>query len=156
MRYSVFLSFQLVPVQSLSRVRLFATPWTAAYQAPPPMGFPRQEYRSGMPLPSCRYDLNQIPCNCTVEATNIFKGVDPIDRVPEEPWMEVHNIVQEVVIKVISRKKKCNNAKRLSEEALQIPEKRREANGKGEKDRYTHLNAEFQRITRRNMKPFLT
>ena len=109
-----------------------------------------------MPLPSCRYDLNQIPCNCTVEATNIFKGVDPIDRVPEEPWMEVHNIVQEVVIKVISRKKKCNNAKRLSEEALQIPEKRREANGKGEKDRYTRLNAEFQRITRRNMKPFLT
>ena len=90
-----------------------------------------------------------------MEATNIFKGVDPIDRVPEEPWMEVHNIVQEVVIKVISRKKKCNNAKRLSEEALQIPEKRREANGKGEKDRYTHLNAEFQRITRRNMKPFL-
>ena len=90
-----------------------------------------------------------------MEATNIFKGVDPIDRVPEEPWMEVHNIEQEVVIKVISRKKKCNNAKRLSEEALQIPVKRREANGKGEKDRYTHLNAEFQRITRRNMKPFL-
>ena len=70
------------------------------------MGFSRQEYRSGMPLPSCRYDLNQIPCNCTVEATNIFKGVDPIDRVPEELWMEVHNIEQEVVIKVISRKKK--------------------------------------------------
>ena len=87
-----------------------------------------------------------------MEATNIFKGVDPIDRVPEEPWMEVHNIEQEVVIKVISRKKKCNNAKRLSEEALQIPEKRREANGKGEKDRYTHLNAEFQRIARRGEK----
>ena len=69
--------------------------------------------------------------------------------------MEVHNIVQEVVIKTISKKKKCNNAKWLSEEALQKAVKRRELKGKGEKERYTHLNAEFQRIARRNMKPFL-
>ena len=94
-------------------------------------------------MPSCRYDLNQIPCNCTVEATNIFKGVDPIDRVPEEPWMEVHDIVQEVMIKAIPKRKKCKQANWLSEEALQIAEKRREAKGKGEKERYTHLNAEF-------------
>ena len=90
-----------------------------------------------------------------MEVTNIFKGLDLIDRVPEELWMEVHNIVQEVVIKTISKKKKCNNAKWLSEEALQKAVKRRELKGKGEKERYTHLNAEFQRIARRNMKPFL-
>ena len=72
---------------------------------------------------------------------NRFKGLDLIDRVPEELWMEVHNIVQEVVIKIILKKKKCKKAKWLSEEALQIAEKRREAKGKGEKERYTHLNA---------------
>ena len=63
----------------------------------------------------CRYDLNQIPCNCTVEVTNIFKGLDLIDRVPEELWMEVHNIVQEVVFKTISKKKKCTKANWYSE-----------------------------------------
>ena len=72
-----------------------------------------------------------------------------VDRVPEDLWMEVCNIVQEVVIKTIPKKKKCKKAKWLSEEALQIAEKRREAKGKGENERYTHLNAEFQRITRR-------
>ena len=72
-----------------------------------------------------------------------------VDRVPEELWMEVCNIVQEVVIKTIPKKKKCKKAKWLSEEALQIAEKRREAKGKGENERYTHLNAEFQRIARR-------
>ena len=77
------------------------------------------------------------------------------DRVSEELWMEVCDIVPEAVIKTIPRKKKCKKAKRLSEEALQIAEKRREVKAKGEKDRYTHLNAEFQRIARRDKKAFL-
>ena len=94
-----------------------------------------------------KYDLNQIPYDYTVEVTNRVKGLDLIDRVPEEQWTEVHDIVQEAVIKTIPKKKKCKTAKRLSEEALRIAEKRREAEGKGEKERYTHLNAEFQRIT---------
>ena len=73
-----------------------------------------------------RYDLNKIPCNYTVEVTNRFKGLDLIDRVPEELWMEVHDIVQKAVIKTISKKKKCKKAKWLSEEALQTAmEKRR-------------------------------
>ena len=88
--------------------------------------------------------------------TNRFKGLDLIDRVPEELWMEVHDFVQEAVIKTIPRKKKCKKAKWLSEEALQIAEKRTEAKGKGEKERYTHLNAEFQRIARRDKKSFLS
>ena len=75
---------------------------------------------------------------------------------PEELWMEIHNIVQVVVIKTISKKKKGKKAKSLSEEALQIVEKRREAKGKGEKEKYTHLNAEFQRIARRDKKPFIS
>ena len=89
-----------------------------------------------------RYDLNQIPYDYTVEVTNRFKGLDPIDRVPEELWTEVCDIVQAAVIKTIPEKKKCKNAKWLSEEALQIAEKGREAKGKGEKERYTHLNPE--------------
>ena len=96
-----------------------------------------------------RYDLNKIPYDYTVEVTNRFKGLDLIDRVPEELWMEVRNTVQKVVIKTIPKKKKC---KMVSEEALQIAEKRREAKGKGEKERYSHLNAEFQRIARRDKK----
>jgi len=87
--------------------------------------------------------------------TNRFKGLDLIDRVPEELWMEVHDFVQEAVIKTIPKKKKCKKAKWLSEEALKIAEKRTEAKGKGEKERYTHLNAEFQRIARRDKKAFL-
>ena len=75
------------------------------------------------------------------------------DRVPEELWMEVHNLVQEVVIKTIAKKNKCKKSKWLSEEALQRAEKRREAKGKGEKERYTHLNAEFQRIQGELRKP---
>ena len=88
--------------------------------------------------------------------TNTFKGLDLTDRVPEELWMEVCDIIQEAVIKTISKKKKCKKAKWLSEEALQIAEKRREAKGKGEEERYTHLNAEFQRIARRDEKAFLS
>ena len=84
-----------------------------------------------------------------MEVTNRFKGLDLIDRVPEELWTKVCDIVQEALIKTIPKKKKCKKAKWLSEEALQIAVKRREAKGKGEKGRYTHLNAEFQRIARR-------
>ena len=88
--------------------------------------------------------------------TNRFKGLDLIDRVPEELWMEVPDIIQEAGIKTTPKKKKCKKAKWLSEEALQIAEKRREVKGKGEKERYTHLNAEFQRIARRDKKAFLS
>ena len=105
---------------------------------------------------SFRYDLNQIPYNCTLEGTNRFKGLDLIDRVSEELWTGVHDIVQEAGIKTIPKKKKCKKAKRLAEEALQIAEKRREVKGKEEKERYTLLNAEFQRITRGDKKAFLS
>ena len=87
--------------------------------------------------------------------TNRFKGLDLIDRVTEELWMEVCDIVEEAVIKTIPKKDKCKKTKWLSEEALQIAEKRREAKGKGEKERYSHLNAEFQRIASRDKKAFL-
>ena len=92
-----------------------------------------------------RYDLNKIPYDYTVEVTKRFKGLDLIDRVPEELWLEVHDIVEKTVIKTIPKEKKCKKAKSLSDEALQRAEKRREAKGKGEKKRYTHLNAEFQK-----------
>ena len=87
--------------------------------------------------------------------TNRFKGLDLIGRVPEELWMEVHDILQEAVMKTIPKKKKCKKAKWFSEEALQIAVKRKEAKGKGEKERCTHLNVEFQRIARRDKKAFL-
>ena len=103
-----------------------------------------------------RYDLNQIPYDYTVEVKNRFKGLDLIDRVPEELWMELRDIVQVAGIKTIPKKKKCKNAKWLSEKTLQIALNRREANGKGEKERCTHLNAEFQRIARRDKKAFLS
>ena len=90
-----------------------------------------------------RYDLNQTSYDYTVEVTNRFKGLDLIERVPEELWTEVCDIVQETGIKTIPKKKTCKETKCLSEEALQIAEKRREVKGKGEKERYTHLNAEF-------------
>ena len=88
--------------------------------------------------------------------TNRFSGLDLIDRVPEELWTEVHDIVQEAVIKIIPEKNKYKKAKWLSEEALQIAMKRREAKGKGETERYTHLNAEFQKIAWRDKKDFLS
>ena len=91
-----------------------------------------------------------------MEVTNRFKVLYLIDRVPEELWMEAHDIVQEALIKTIPKKKKCKKAKWLSEEALQIAVKRREAKGKGEKERHMHLNAEFQRIVRRDKKAFLS
>ena len=102
-----------------------------------------------------RYDLNQIPYY-TVKVRNRFQGLDLIDRVTDELWNEVNDIVQETGIKTIPKKKKYKKAKWLSEEALQIAEKRREAKSKGEKERYKHLNAEFQRIARRDKKAFLS
>ena len=101
-----------------------------------------------------RYDLNQIPYDDTVEVRNRFKGLDLIDRVPDELWNEVRDIVQETGIKTILMEKKCKKAKWLSGEALQIAVKRTEAKIKGEKERYIHLNAEFQRIARRDKKAF--
>ena len=103
-----------------------------------------------------RYDLNQIPYDYTVEVRNRFKGLDLIDRVPDELWTEVRDNVQETGINTIPKKKKCKKAKWLSEEALQIAVKRREAKSKGEKERYKHLNAEFQRIARRDKKAFFS
>ena len=103
-----------------------------------------------------RYHLNQIPYDYTVRVRNRFKGLDLIDRVPEELWTEVGDIVQEAGIKTIPKEKKCKTAKWLSEEALQTALNRKEAKGKGEKERYTHLNAEFQRIARRDKKAFLS
>ena len=103
-----------------------------------------------------RYDLNQIPYDYTVEVRNRFKGLDLIDRLPDELWTKVHDIVQETGMKTIPMEKKCKKAKWLSEEALQIAVKRREAKSKGERERYKHLNAEFQRIARRDKEAFLS
>ena len=97
-----------------------------------------------------RYDLNQIPYDYTVEVRNRFKGLDLIDRVPDDLWTEVRDIVQETGIKNIPMENKCIKAKWLSGEALQMAVKRREAKSKGEKERYKHLNAKFQRIARRD------
>jgi len=103
-----------------------------------------------------RYDLNQIPYDYTVEVRNRFKGLDLIDRVPDELWMEVCDIVQETGVKIIPMEKKCKKAKWLSGEALKIAVKRREVKRKGEKERYIHLNVNFQRIARRDKKAFFS
>ena len=104
-----------------------------------------------------RYDLNQISYDYTVEVTNRFKELNLIDRVPEDLFIDgVYINVQEVVTKTIPKKKKCKKAKWLSEEALYIAEKGREVKGRRERERYTHLNAEFQRIARRDKKAFLS
>ena len=91
-----------------------------------------------------------------MEVRNRFKGLDLIDRVPDELWTEVPDIVQEIGIKTIPLKKECEKAKWLSEETLQIAVKRRKVKSKGDKERYSHLNAEFQRIARRDKKSFLS
>ena len=103
-----------------------------------------------------RYDLNQIPYDYTVEVRNRFEGLDLIDRMPDELWTKVHDIVQETGIKTIPMEKKLKKAKWLSEEALQIAVKGREVKSKGERKRYKHLNAEFQRIARRDKKAFFS
>ena len=103
-----------------------------------------------------RYDINQIPYDYTVEVRNRFKGLDLIDRVPDELWMEAHDIVQGTGSKTIPKPKKCKKAKCLSEEALQISVKRMVVKSKGEKEMHAHFNAEFQRIARRDKKAFLS
>ena len=103
-----------------------------------------------------RYDLNQFPYDYTLEVRNRFKGLDLIDRVPDELWTEVHDIIQETGGKTIHKKKKYKQAKRLSEETLQIVVKRREAKSKGEKERYIHVDAEFLRIAKRDKKALLS
>ena len=103
-----------------------------------------------------RYDLSQISYDYTVEVRNKFKGLELIDREPDELWMEICDVVQEIGFKTIPMEKKCKKAKWLSEVALQIAVKRREAKSKGEKESYSHLNAEFQRIARRDKKAFLS
>ena len=103
-----------------------------------------------------RYDLNQMPYDYTMEVRNRFKGLDLIERVSDELWTEVRDTVQEAGIKTIPVEKKCKKAKWLSEEALQIAVRRRELKSKGEKERYSHLNAEFQRIARRDEKAVLS
>ena len=102
------------------------------------------------------YDLNQIPYDYTVEVRNRFKGPDLIDRMPDELWVEVHDIVQKTGIKNIPKKKKCKKAKWLSEEALQTAMKKREVKGKGEKKRYTYFNEGFQTIARTYKEAFLS
>ena len=103
-----------------------------------------------------RYDLNQIPYDYTGEVRNRLRGLDLIDRVPDELWREVLDSAQETGIKTIPMKKKCKKAKCLSGEALQTAVKRREAKSKVEKERYKHLNADFQRIARRDKKAFFS
>ena len=103
-----------------------------------------------------RYDLSQIPCDYTVEVRNRCKGLDLIEREPDERWMEIHDIVQEALIRTIPKNKKCKKAKWLSEDVLQIAVKRRKVKGKGEKEKYTHLNVKFQSIARRDKKAFLS
>ena len=105
---------------------------------------------------SFRYDLNQIAYDYTVEVRNRFKGLDLREGAPDELWTKVRDIVQETGIKTIPTEKKCKKAKWLPGEALQITVNRREAKSKGEKERYTHLNAEFQRIAKRDKKAFFS
>ena len=112
----------------------------------------KKEWKTTRPF---RYDLNQILYDYTVDVTNGFKGLDLIDRVPEELWTEVCAIVQKTGIKTISKKNKCKKAKWLSEEALQTSGKRREVKSK-EKGKIYYLNAECQRIARRDKKAFLS
>ena len=109
----------------------------------------------GKTIKPFRHDLNQIPYDYTVEVRNRFKGLDLIDRVPDELWMEVHNIVQEIGIKTIPRKRNAKRQNGFLRRTYKLLRKR-EAKGKGEKERYTHLNVEFQRIARRDKKAFLS
>ena len=154
---AVFISYQRIILQNIQ------TAHAAQYTAPPKKNLNelliakfilklKKVEKITRPF---RYDLNQIPYDYTVEMRNRFKGLDVIDRVPDELWMEVRDIVQETGIKTIPKKKNCKKAKWLSEEALQIAVKTREVKSKGEKETYTHLNAEFQRLARRD-KPFLS
>ena len=125
-------------MKTFSHVHLFATPWTIAYQAPPSMGFSRQEYWSGLPFPSAEdlTDPGSNPClsHCRQTLYCLSHQGSLVDRVPKELWMEAHNTVQEAVTKTIPKKKKCKKAKWLSDEALEIAERIREVKGKGERE----------------------
>ena len=112
--------------------------------------------KAGKTTRAFRYDLYQIPNNYTVEVRNRLNGLDLVDRVPDELWTKVWNTVQETGIKTIPKKKKCKQAKWLSEEPLQMAVKGREAKSKREKERYTHLNVECQRVAWRDKKSFLS
>ena len=112
--------------------------------------------KAGKTTRQFRYNLNQIPYDYTVEVRNRFKGLDLIDRVPDELWTEVRGTVQEIGIETIPMEKKCKKVKWLSEEALQIAVKRREAKSKGKKERYKCPKAGFQRIAKRGKKAFLS
>ena len=103
-----------------------------------------------------RYNLNQIPYDYKVELRNRFKGLDLIDRMPDQLWTEIRDIVQETGFKIIPKENKCKKAKWLSEKALKIAVKGRQVKNKGKKEIYSHLNAEFQRIARRDKKAFLS
>ena len=103
-----------------------------------------------------RYDLNQIPYEYTVEVTNRFREPDLVNRLPEDLWKEVRNIIQEAANKTIPKKKQCKKAICLSKDALQIAEERREAKSKGERERYTQPTIEFQKIARGDLKAFLS
>ena len=138
---------KLMSIRCHPAISSFIVPFSSCLQSLPASG--------SFPMSPFRYDLNQIPYDYMVEVTNRFKELDLIDWVPEELWMNVCDIVHEAGIKTIPKKKKYRKAKWLSEEALQIAMKRREVKGKEEKERYTHLNAEFQRIARRDKKAFL-
>ena len=129
---------------------LWLRSWTPYYQIQTDL---KKVGKTARPI---RVDLNQIPYDYTVEVRNRFKGLDLIDRVPDELWNEVRDIVQETEIKTMPMEKKCKKAKWLSGEALQIAVKRREDKSQGEKERYTRLNVEFQRIARRDKKAFLS
>ena len=112
--------------------------------------------KAGKTTRSAKYDLNQIPYTYTVEVTNRFKGLDLIDRVPEELWTEAHDSVQEMVTKTIPKKKKCKKAKWLSEDALQVAEKRREAKGKGERGNIYPIGCIVLEKARRDKQAFLS
>ena len=133
-----------------TRSWLWLRPWT------PYCKFRLKLKKVGKTTRPFRYDLNQIPYDYTVEVRNRFKELDLIDRMPDELWMEVLDIVQETGIKTILIEKKSKKAKWLSGEAFQIAVKRRQTKSKGEKEWYKHLNTEFQRIARRGKKAFLT
>ena len=110
----------------------------------------------GISIRQVSHDLNPVPHDYTVQLMNRFKQLDLVNRVPEDLWREVSNTILEAVNKTILKKKKCKKAKWLSEEALQITEERREAKSKGERERFTQVNAEFQRIARRDKKAFFS
>ena len=110
--------------------------------------------KAGETIRPVRYDLNQIPYEYAVEVMNRFKGLQLVNSVPEKLWTELHNIVQEAANNAIPKKKISKKAKWLSEEVLQIDEERKEAKSKGEREKYTQLNAEFQRIARKDKKAF--